>query len=156
MQISVKKIQAFTLSEMIVVLLITTIVVGMAFSVLQLVQNQMNGIAGNYERNTEFDLLRRSLWIDFNRYDRIYYSEKSRELQFVNEVNSQTYRFEEDFITKDIDTFRLQWETQRFLFENRDSPLGEIDAIHFQTTKVFGNRSLFVYKNNSATTYMNQ
>lgn len=156
MRIKVKKIQAFTLSEMIVVLLITTMVVGMAFSVLQLVQNQMNGIAGNYERNTEFDLLRRSLWIDFNRYDRIYYSEKSRELQFVNEVNSQTYRFEEDFITKDIDTFRLQWETKRFLFENRESPLGEIDAIHFQTTKAFGNRSLFVYKNNSATTYMNQ
>ncbi|WP_425237701.1 PulJ/GspJ family protein [Ulvibacterium sp.] len=156
MQISVKKIQAFTLSEMIVVLLITTMVVGMAFSVLQLVQNQMNGIAGNYERNTEFDLLRQSLWIDFNRYDRIYYNENSRELQFVNEMGGQTYRFTEDFMTKDIDTFRIKWETQRFLFENRDSPLGEIDAIHFQTTKAFGNRTLFVYKNNSATTYMNQ
>ncbi|WP_282160863.1 PulJ/GspJ family protein [Ulvibacterium marinum] len=156
MQIRLKKIRAFTLSEMIVVLLITTMVVGMAFSVLRLVQNQMNGITGNYERNTEFNLLRQSLWIDFNKHDRIYYNENNRELQFVNEMGGQTYRFEEDFITKDIDTFRIKWEARRFLFENRDISLGEIDAIHFQTTKASGNRSLFVYKNNSATTYMNQ
>ncbi len=141
---------------MIVVLLITTLVVGMAFSVLHLVQNQMKGIGENYERNTEFDLLRQSLWIDFNRYDRVYYNGKSGELRFVNEMGSQAYHFEEGFITKDIDTFRLQWETQRFLFESRESQFGEIDAIHFQTTKAFGNRTLFVYKNNSATTYMNQ
>ncbi len=141
---------------MIVVLLITTMVVGMAFSVLRLVQNQMNGIAGNYERNTEFNLLRQSLWIDFNRYDRIYYNAKRRELQFVNEMGNRTYRFEENFTTKDIDTFRLKWETQRFLFEDHDSSSGEVDAIHFQTTKAFGNRTLFVYKSNAATTYMNR
>ncbi|WP_299535760.1 hypothetical protein [Ulvibacterium sp.] len=155
MQTRFRKINAFTLSEIIVVLLITTMVVGMAFSVLRLVQNQMNGIAGNYERNTEFNLLRQSLWIDFNRFDRVYYNEKSRELQFVNAIGQRTYRFEEDFITKDIDTFRLKWESQRFLFENNESRLGEIDALHFQTTKAFGNRTLFVFKNNAATTYMN-
>ena len=38
------KIQAYTLSEMIVVLILTSIVVGMAFSVLTLVQKHMSGI----------------------------------------------------------------------------------------------------------------
>lgn len=156
MRTSFKKIKAFTLSEIIVVLLITTLVVGMAYSVLRMVQNQMNGIAGNYERNTEFNLLRQSLWIDFNRYDRIYYNKKNRELQFVNEMGNKIYRFEEDFSIKDRDTFQLKWETQRFLFEDNDSSFGEIDAIHFQTTQAFGSRTLFVFKNNAATSYMNQ
>jgi len=150
------KIPSFTLSEMIVVLLITTLVVGMAFSVLHLVQNQMNGIGENYERRTTFELLRHSLWIDFNRYDRVYYHNNTGELQFVNEMGGPTYRFEEGFLTKDQDTFYLEWETPGFLFENREVLSGEIDALGFQTTKSFGSRTFFVFKHNAATTYMNQ
>ncbi|MEM9650388.1 MAG: prepilin-type N-terminal cleavage/methylation domain-containing protein, partial [Bacteroidota bacterium] len=61
----VKKLRAFTLSEMLVVLLLTVIVVGLAFSVLNLVQRQMSGIESNYARNTAFDQLKQSLWVDF-------------------------------------------------------------------------------------------
>ena len=53
----IRKISAFTLNEMLVVLLVTTIVVSMGFAVLQLVQQQMGGIDRNYERNTELNLL---------------------------------------------------------------------------------------------------
>ena len=51
------KVQAFTLSEMIVVLIITSIVIGMAFSVLRLVQKHMGGIQDNFNRSTELNRL---------------------------------------------------------------------------------------------------
>ena len=102
------KIKAFTLNEMLVVLLITAIIVGMAFSVLSLVQRQMHGIEGNYERNTELNLLRQSLWIDFNSFEGIWYESKTNELLFVNELKEVKYQLFEDFIIKDTDTFQVQ------------------------------------------------
>jgi len=65
------KIKAFTLNEMLVVLLITAIVVGMSFAVLSLVQQQMHGIDGNYKKNTAFNLLKQSLWFDVISFDRL-------------------------------------------------------------------------------------
>ena len=155
MRIKGKKLMAFTLSEMIVVLLITTIVVGMAFGVLQLVQKQMQGIQGNYERNTELNLLRQSLWIDFNTYERVYYDGKQGELLFENPLGQLRYQIEENNVIKGRDTFDIKWKSQKFYFENIERSLGEIDAINFETTMEMGNRTLFVYKNNGATTYLN-
>jgi len=156
MKSKLKKIKAFTLSEMIVVLIITTIVVGMAFSVLNLVQKQMNGIEKNYSKNTEYNLLRQSLWIDFNRCDKVMYNAGNDELTFMNELKSTKYILSENNIIKEKDTFFLKWENQKFLFANKEISFGEIDAIDFETTMEFGNHRLFVYKNNSATTYMNK
>lgn len=149
-----KKVKAFTLSEMIVTLLITTIVVGMAFAVLNLVQKEMLGIERNYEKSTELNLLRQSLWIDFNRYETIFYNEKSGILSFSNDMETQTYTIEENLIVKGKDTFNLKWEEQRFLFENTAKVSGEIDALNFAAAKEYGGQQLFVYKNNSASTYM--
>ena len=51
MQIEKHKIKAFTLSELIVVMVLTLVVAGMAFSVLQLVQKHMYAIKGNFENS---------------------------------------------------------------------------------------------------------
>lgn len=150
----IKKIRAFTLSEMIVVLIITTIVVGMAFAVLNLVQRQMHGIEKNYERNTELNRLRQSFWIDFNRSEAVYYDGTKGQLRFVNGMETQKYIISGNLIIREMDTFRLQWEEQRFLFQNKERTSGEIDAITFRTGKEYGNRQLFIYKRNSATSFM--
>lgn len=154
MRNSSRKVKAFTLSEMIVTLLITTIVVGMAFAVLNLVQKQMLGIERNYEDSTELNRLRQSLWIDFNRYETIFYNEKSGELSFSNAMETKQYSIGQNLIVKDKDTFNLKWEEQHFLFENMERTSGEIDALNFKTGKAFGAQQLFVYKKNSSTTYM--
>ncbi len=151
-----KKIKAFTLSEMMVVLVITSIVVGMAFAVLNLVQKQMLGIEKNYERNTALNLLRQSLWIDFNRCDKVFYNAQSGELFFVNEMRTVQYRIGEYLIVKNKDTFDIKWEGQKFYFENVAVSVGEVDALNFVTAKEYGTQRLFVSKSNSATTYMNK
>lgn len=141
---------------MIVVLLITTIVVGMAFSVLHLVQRQMDGIRSNYVNNTELNLLKRSLWIDFNRYDHIQYHGGNGQLDFINEMGSTTYQFDEGMVIKARDTFHLEFDRGEFYFQYNELFEGEVDAIYLQTGPKYGGQGLFVYKTNSAATYINQ
>lgn len=152
----IKKINAFTLNEMLVVLLLTTIVVGMGFAVLQLVQQQMGGIDRNYERNTDLNLLRQSLWMDFNQSDGVWYDAKNGQLLFKNELKEVTYHVHQDKIIKDIDTFQITFKEQRFFFKGEIRKEGEIDALDFSTDKKNGSQRLFVFKTNAATSSINE
>ncbi|MEO0573315.1 MAG: hypothetical protein AAF039_16530 [Bacteroidota bacterium] len=152
----IKKIQAFTVNEMLVVLLLTTIVVGMGFAVLQLVQQQMGGIDRNYGRNTQLNLLRQSLWMDFNQSDGVWYDAKTRQLLFSNEIKEVTYQFLDDKVVKDIDTFQVIFKEKQFFFKGALQKEGEIDALNFSSDKKKGSQRLFVYKTNAATSSVNE
>ncbi len=151
-----QKIKAFTLNEMLVVLLITSLVVGMAYSVLRLVQVQMGGISGNYERNTELNLLRQSLWIDFNQSDRIRFDPSKNELLLTNGLKRISYSFQEDRVIKDKDTFAIKITSLDRYFNGMKTGFGEIDAIDLYTSKELGGKRIFVFKRNATTSYMNQ
>ncbi len=60
------KVQGFTLQEMVITMIISTIVIGLAFSVLTMVQRHMWSIQKNFELNTEYNRLEQALWIDIN------------------------------------------------------------------------------------------
>ena len=152
----IRRISAFTLNEMLVVLLVTTIVVSMGFAVLQLVQQQMGGIDRNYERNTELNLLRQSLWMDFNHSDGVWYDAKNGQLLFSNELKEVTYDLYEDNIVRDIDTFNIALQERLFFFKGNTVQDGEIDAVDFSTDKKNGSQRLFAFKTNAATSAINQ
>jgi len=149
------KIQAFTLSEIIVVLILTSIVVGLAFSVLGLVQKQMLAIQVNYNKSLELQKLETSLWIDFNRYPNIRYNTIEDKLILKHELDSISYSFSKDIIVKAQDTFSIPIETKTFYFDGVVlSTTNKTDAITLRTTKGYQNRELFIFKKNDATTYM--
>ncbi len=150
-----QKIRAFTLSEMIVVLILTSIVVGMAFSVLTLVQKHMYSIQDNFSKNTELNKLEQSLWLDFNRYSNAKYDELKERLTFNTEIDSTSYQFTNDFIIKDIDTFNIQLQQKSVYFNGDKKRNGQIDAIKIETSQVFQNQQVFVFKENDATQFMN-
>ena len=152
----IKKIQAFTLSEMLVVLLLTSIVVGMGFAVMKLVQQQMHGIGNNYKNHSELNLLRQSLWIDFNQSDGIWYDANHGTLLCANEIRETTYYIQEDNIIKDVDTFQVALDKKVFFFNGELQISGEIDAMDLITAKENGGQRLFVFKRNAATSYINE
>lgn len=149
-----RKIKAFTLSEMIVVLILTSVVVGLAFSVLGLVQKQMLAIQTNYKRNQELQKLETSLWLDFNRYSDIQYHIIENELVFKHELDSVSYIFSKEFIVKTQDTFDIALETKQFYFDGILTESNKVDALKLRTTKSFQNKELFIFKQNDATLYM--
>ena len=149
-----KKIEAFTLSEIIVVLILTSIVVGLAFSILGLVQKQMFAIQANYNKNQELQKLETSLWLDFNRYPNIRYNFNEDRLVLKNELDSVSYSFSKEFIVKAEDTFDIALETKQFYFDGILSQTNKVDALKLRTTKAYQNRELFIFKKNDATLYM--
>lgn len=149
------KIQAYTLSEMIVVLILTSIVVGMAFSVLNLVQKHMRGIHNNFNANTKFHLLEQSLTLDFNRFSDIRYDSVDDELIFSSELDTKTYTFTQDYILKGRDTFPVPLASKMFYFDGLNVEKGKVDAIKLEASKTFQNKRLFIYKHNAANIFMN-
>ena len=147
------KIPGYTLSEMIVVLILTSVVVGLAFSVLTLVQKHIFSIRQNYSQNTELHKLELSLSLDFNHYSSVEF--KFDELHFSNAIDSVSYGFESEYIIKDRDTFNISLNHNTFYFSGIETQKGQVDAIKLETSKRFQNQHLFVFKKNDAHTYMN-
>lgn len=156
MPMGYKKVQAFTLSEMLVVLLLTIIVVGLAFSILGLVQKQMFGIQENYEHKTTGSLLRQALWIDFNSNSQIVFSQRTGSIQLSNEMGGKYYSFYEDYIVRDLDTFYTNYKLGKRYFEGNEVFEGTIDALELSTGgEKENNKRIFVYKKNTAADFMN-
>ncbi len=150
------KIKAFTLNEMLVVLLLTSILIGLGFSVLRLVQQQMHGISGIYEKNTEANLLRQSLWVDFNRHDGVWYDAQRDELVFAHEMKRTIYQWHENFVVKKRDTFFLKIYETQYYFNGLPIQSSEVDALDFSVGNEGNKQRIVVYKTNAATTYLNQ
>lgn len=149
------KIDAFTLSEMIVVLILTSIVVGLAFSVLTLVQKHMAAIQHNLEQATELHKLEQSLWLDFNRFSNISYNTLENQLVFESVLDTVTYSVHEQNITKGLDTFNVQLNSKVLYFNGKEINSGKMDAIKLETSKEFQNQHLFIFKKNDGAQFMN-
>lgn len=149
-----KKIKAFTLSEMIIVLILTSIVVGMAFSVLNLVQKHMDSIQRNFNKTTELNKLEAVLNLDFNRYSKVSYNGLENEINFSSPIDSVSYQFYDNMIIKETDTFNVQLQNKLFYFDGEKVLNGKMDAIKLVTSRDSQNQVLFIYKKNDASNYM--
>ncbi|MGC1633477.1 MAG: type II secretion system protein [Gelidibacter sp.] len=151
----IKKVKAFTLSEMVIVLILTAIVVGLAFSILIIVQNHMKTIQRNLEFTMELNKLEQSLYLDFNRFSKMEYNPIEDAVSFSSELSNKIYFFHSEFIVKDRDTFYIALNYKNFYFDGLKISEGSIDAIKLETTKTTQNQVLFVFRQNDATLYMN-
>lgn len=148
------KIQSFTLSEMLVVLVITAIIVGLAFSVLNLVQKHMFSIQQNFNHNTELNSLEQALVIDFNRYENIEYNALDQQLIFKSEMDTLTYVFNKNYIKTERDSFPVILESKAFYFNGEAIEKGYIDAVKLRTDSTLQNQQLFIFKQNAANSFM--
>lgn len=149
------KIQAFTLGELVVVLIITSIVVGLAFSVLNLVQKHISSIQSNLISNTELDKLEQSLFLDFNRYSNIIYDDTNDKIIFKNSLDSVSYVFHRSCVIKSTDTLRVPLEEKNVFLDGKRTVTGQLDAIKLRTTKSFLDKTIFIFKKNDASHFMN-
>ncbi|TAI48502.1 hypothetical protein EW142_01470 [Flagellimonas allohymeniacidonis] len=147
------KIKAFTLSEMLVVLLITVIVVGLAFSVLNLVQKQMFAVREDLELRSGENELKQALWRDFRTFSRIYGNRIDGSIQLENPFEQVRYQFQEKVVLRNLDTFRVEIKNKDFFFLGNPIETGELDALGLGVRNQEG-ASIFVYKANAAETYM--
>ncbi|QXP72529.1 type II secretion system protein [Tenacibaculum sp. AHE15PA] len=150
-----KKINAFTLSEMLVVLVISSIVIASAFLILTMVQKQFRIIQVNMNQKHEINFFDRILWQDFNKYSITYQKEKDI-LLLTNPLDSITYSFFKDYVTRGKDTLFVQVVNKELFLNGEKVASGDIDAIKIETTPFYRNKKMFIYTSKDATFYLNK
>ncbi|WP_299101943.1 hypothetical protein [uncultured Winogradskyella sp.] len=149
------KLKAFTLNEMVIVMIISTIVIGLAFTVLSMVQRHMSSIQKNFSLKTEFNHLEQALWVDFNKYNSIRFNEKENEIKLKNEIDSTLYRITPDFVLKDEDTLNIKIDQTLFFFNGIEVSRGKVDAVKITLSEQFKDQKIFVFKRNDAFQFIN-
>lgn len=145
-----KKINAYTLTELIIVIIITSIIAGLSFSVLNLVHRHMSDITNNFEKEMQLNQTELRMRIDFNKYSKVEVIDENR-LVFKNYKDSVTYQFDENFLRIQQDTLDLDIVNKTFYFNGEKIINGKVDAIELVLWKTDKSENrIFVYKNNDA------
>jgi prepilin-type N-terminal cleavage/methylation domain-containing protein len=148
-----KKLEAFTLAEMLIVLVITGILVTMALLVLNLIQKQAKSVTTIYSNTTEIHLLERALWQDITKSNVEF---QQQQLLCVSEIDTVSYVFKKDMVIRNTDTLWVSVKgIQTYLDGNTTTNNSVVDAIELELQQHQINRSIFIYKTKDAAHYMN-
>lgn len=138
---------------MLVVMIITAIVVGMAFSILTLVQKQVLQIKDNFSKKTELALFEHQIWLDISDHNTII--KNQQELKMINDIDTVTYIFDEQFVIRQSDTVKLAIVPQKNFLNDKEVSLGRVDALLFSADTEIKGYQFFVYSKPDATHYIN-
>lgn len=150
------KLKSFTLAELLVVMIITAIVVGMAFSVLRIVQKQIHKIQTNFDKTSTLALFEQKMWQDFNEPHIILYDNEKQILIMTSEVDTVTYSFQDKFTMRNLDTIKLKITPNKTFFKGKEIKGGTVDAISILAETELPDYEIFVSKKNDITFFMNQ
>lgn len=148
------KIAAFTIAEMLVVLVLSGILIMLAMGVLNLVQKQIQLVEINYSQNNKVRSLERILWQDFNQYS-FYYDNKKEQLVGFTPKDTLHYSFNDTFVIRNFDTIPVEIKQKSFFLNAEKVNKGLIDAIELKLSKSYQNTILFCYQKKDARFYLN-
>ncbi len=151
----IKKINAFTISELLVVLIISSIVISLTFIVLGLVQKQITQIQKGYQSQQEILLLKRVLLKDINTHQ-VFFNAKQNRLILMNALDTIQYHFNSNYVLREIDTFKVKIKEKQFRLDNTLVKSGWIDAMQLDFNQTYTLKKVFIYKVKDATHYLNQ
>lgn len=148
------KLNAFTLAEMIVVLVVASIVIAMGFTVLNMVRKQVLLIQKNYNKKQELRLFETTFIRDFSARD-TYYVEDKEQLILKNTKDSIFYVFSEGIVIRNRDTFKIEIAQKKLFLDGLETKNKTIDAIEIELSENFGRKQLFIQKTKDAAYYIN-
>ena len=151
--IKTKELPAFTLQETVIVMIITTVVVGLAFTVLTLVQRHMLSIQQNFNTRTEINRLEAALWADFNKAGKIELRPQTQQLIFHQVLDTVAYTFNKNYVSRDKDTMALGIVSAKFFKAGDPVSSGSIDALEWGFSTQQPNQKLMVFKYPDASQY---
>jgi len=150
-----RKINAFTLAEMLVVLVVSSIVISMSFVVVSMVQKQVYLIQSNFSKKQQVQFFEAVLLRDLNSHS-VFFQKKENRLLLKNTKDSIYYTFYDGFVIRKTDTIKIYFEKKELFLDGVIVSEGEIDAIEFNLTSSYGNTELFLQKTKDATFYLNK
>jgi prepilin-type N-terminal cleavage/methylation domain-containing protein len=150
-----KKINAFTLSEMLVVLVVSSILISMAFVVVSMVQKQVYLIQKNLSKKQQLHFFEATLLRDFNTHS-VFFQKEENCLLLKNTKDSVRYTFFDDFVIRKTDTIKISFENKKLILDGVIVSEGTIDAIELHLLSSYADAQLFLQKTKDATFYLNK
>lgn len=144
-----KKLKAFTLVELLVTMLISSIVIGICYTSYQIVSKQFNDYKALNEKTVEVMLLNELIEKDFLQADSV--MKDNMNVVCFNNNNQITYNFNNNRIlrkqTEVQDTFFIQSENVQLKFDDKiaENYQSLIDELSFEA-KVIGEQEHFIYR----------
>ncbi len=123
------KIPAFTLSEILVVLAITSIVIALAFTVLNLITKQFTVMRTRYEERTEVTKFKQRLLFDFEKGSDVSWNERQQELAITIKEKIVSYEFASDYVLRDRDTIPFAVQNTQFYYKGEEIKEGVTDGM---------------------------
>jgi len=154
MRVLNKKIKAFTIAELVVVLVISGIVISLSMLILNLVQQQIRGIRNNTSAATEIRLLEKALLVDFNSHS-LTYDVKQQQLQCLSPIDSVDYKFTNQYVVRNLDTLQVPIYTAIGYLNGANTVHSDIDALELQLSKENATKKLFIYTTKDVAFYLN-
>jgi len=142
------KFKAYTIVEMIVTMLITSVTISIAYSSFRIINGQFGLYKSRSHRNYELVLLDKFMMKDFTNAARVIRNAEGYSCQYPDKEID--YEFEESYILRKsnlTDTFKLKLMEPKFYFMNEEEfvPGSLIDKVEF--TGIIEEESLsFLYK----------
>jgi prepilin-type N-terminal cleavage/methylation domain-containing protein len=128
-----KKIAAFTLSEVLVVLVITSIVMAIAFSVLRLVTQQYTAINVRYKERTEIQKLKQRLISDLDKAYQVSWDDTEQQLYIDGgEGVAINYEWTEGYLLRNTDTLSDKTAAIRLFYLGNEVKEGMIDGLEIE------------------------
>jgi len=149
-----KKLKAFTLAEMIVVLIVASIVIAMGFVILDMVRKQVFLIQRNYQKKQEVQFFGVTLTRDFNSRNAYYYKSQNR-LRLKNTKDSISYVFTDTTIIREKDTFQIEVSNKKLFLDGKETFSKTIDALGINLSEKYGGKELFISQRKDAAFYIN-
>lgn len=149
-----RKIKSFTITEMLVVMILSAIVITIAVLVLNLVQKHFLAIRQNLANNTELKTLEQVLWFDFNTHITTFDKPKNS-LLCISPLDTVKYTFFSKFVLRNKDTIKVSVVAKDLLLDGGKA-LKAVDAMQLKLSREHQEKELFIYKAKDASHYMNQ
>ena len=148
------KIRGFTLSDVLVALAISGIILGIIYMAITLITQNIGSIKQNYVQSDVLQLAEQQITLDFNRFPEAYFSQFDNEIIFKSPLDSVTYRFEEDYLLRDRDTLFLHIANKTVYLGGTSTEQGTTDALKLTCEKGTETVSIFVFKENDTYTLL--
>jgi prepilin-type N-terminal cleavage/methylation domain-containing protein len=148
------KVKAFTLAEMLVVLVVASIVISMGFLVLNMVRKQVKLIQNAYHKKQEMQFFETTFSRDIHTHQASY-NEKESILTLSNTKEVLTYRFLKEAVVREKDSFFIEIATKKLFLNGKEVTEKTIDAIEINFSNQFASKQLFIHKVKDASYYMN-
>ena len=148
------KLHAFTLQEMLIAMVVSSIAIGLAFLALSVFTKNMSLIQNNYQHKTTISLLEQQLYIDFHRYNMASLTESGFLLS--NSIDSIEYDIDRDFVIRSKDTVYEGTIRLNTFFRGEETFKGNFDALKVSIIHKNDTTSIFVTKKEDLTLEMAQ